>query len=349
MNEFERVEALEGLNSRLLLQELRHYFGGSAGGIVESHLKCRDSNEGLVKAKSILDDLFGQKIDSTTALMEGILNGGQMDRDDYQAHIALYKDLVELCITSESSDVVEKIDTRENVYKIVRMRLIYASEEFHKKEVKLIREQGRHSTMEELKAKISERLKIIDNKKAGETEPVVGGVKMAATTSEETPQLQQPQQRQRQTNLELSLPQQQPSTNPYASAVKLSPSQQQPESPLASGEKRCLVCSAAHAPLECNYLKNLAVDARVEVLKRKNLCFRCFGAGHSQRVCMVEAVCSICYSRGHQTLLHRRAYPPRVAAGAATTATAAATVATAPSREDQVPALSGAGSEATAF
>ena len=174
---------------------------------------------------------------------------------------------------------------------------------------------------------------------------------MAATTSEETPQLQQPQQRQRQTNLELSLPQQQPSTNPYASAVKLSPSQQQPESPLASGEKRCLVCSAAHAPLECNYLKNLAVDARVEVLKRKNLCFRCFGAGHSQRVCMVEAVCSTCHSRGHQTLLHRRAYPPRVAAGAATTptATAAATVATAPSREGQIPALSGAGSEATAF
>ena len=354
MNEFERVEALEGLNSRLLLQELRHYFGGSAGGIVEAHLKCRDSNEGLAKAKSILDDLFGQKIDSTTALMEEILDGGQIDRDDYQAHIALYKDLVELCITSESSDVVEKIDTRENVHKIVRMRLVYASEEFHKKEVKLIREQGRHSTMDELREKISERLKIIDNKKAGETEPVVGRVKKRMATTSEEPQqpqqTQQPQQQQRQLSLELPLPQQQPTTRSYASTMNSFP-QQQPRSPLGSGEKRCLVCSAAHAPLECNYLKNLTVDARVEVLKSKNLCFRCFGAGHSQRVCMVEAVCSICYSRGHQTLLHGRAYPPRVAAGAATTptATAAATVATVPSREDQIPALSGAGSEATAF
>ena len=180
---------------------------------------------------------------------------------------------------------------------------------------------------------------------------------MAATTSEEPRQLQQPQQQQRQINLDLPLPQQQPSTRSYASAVNSSPSQQQPKSPLASGEKRCLVCSAAHAPLECNYLKNLAVDARVEVLKSKNLCFRCFGAGHSQRVCMMEAVCSTCYSRGHQTLLHGRAYPPRVgtqpqvAAGAATasTATAAATVATAPSGEGQIPTLLGAGSKATTF
>ena len=179
--------------------------------------------------------------------------------------------------------------------------------------------------------------------------PAVGGAeKVAAKTSDDR---QQPQQQQQQPRLQLPLPQQQPTTRSYASTINSFPSQQQPRSPLASGGKRCLVCSAAHAPLECNYLKNLTVDARVEVLKSKNLCFRCFGAGHSQRVCMVEAVCSICYSRGHQTLLHRRAYPSRVAAGAATTptATAAATVATTPSREGQIPALSGAGSEATAF
>merc|ERR1712015_321799 len=47
MREFERVEALEGLSSRILLQELRHYFGGSAGGIVEAHLKCSDSSQAL--------------------------------------------------------------------------------------------------------------------------------------------------------------------------------------------------------------------------------------------------------------------------------------------------------------
>jgi hypothetical protein len=186
MDEFGRVEALEGLNSRLLLQELKHYFGGSVGGIVESHLKCKDSNEGLARAKSILDDLFSCKIDSTTALMEGILSGGQIGRDDYQTHIALYKELVELGITSESSDAIEKIDTRDNIHRIVKMRLAYMSEEFHKKEVKLFREWGRHSMMDDLREKISERLKIIDNKKSGETTPAVGGSeKVAATTSDD--------------------------------------------------------------------------------------------------------------------------------------------------------------------
>ena len=168
MCEFERVEALEGLSSRILLQELRHYFGGSAGGIVESHLKCEDSEEALREVKIILDDLFGQKIDSTTSMMDVILSSGQIGRDDYQAHIALYKELVELDITAKSSKAVDKIDTRENVHKIVKNCLAYGSEDFHRKEVKLIREHGRHSTMKDLKEKISERLKIIDNKKAGE-------------------------------------------------------------------------------------------------------------------------------------------------------------------------------------
>ena len=74
MREFERVEALEGLDDRMILQELCYYFGGSAGGIVEAHLKYKDSKEALREVKIILDDLFGQKIDSTTSMMDGILS-----------------------------------------------------------------------------------------------------------------------------------------------------------------------------------------------------------------------------------------------------------------------------------
>ena len=339
MREFERVEALEGLDDRMLLQELCYYFGDSAGGIVEAHLKYKDSKTALGEVKIILDDLFGQKIDSTAAMMDGILSRGQIGRDDFHAHIALYREVIDLEIAAKTSKALEKIDTRENIHKIVKHRLAYGSEDFHRKEVKLIREHGRHSSMRDLKEKISDRLKIIDNKKAGETTPMVGDAeKVAATSSSDN------QQQQQQPRVQLPPPPQQKTSKTYAGTTKSPPVQQAPASPSASGRKRCLVCSAGHAPFECNYMRGLSVDARLDALRSKNLCFKCFAPGHRQFECTEKPICGICHRMGHQTLLHNRTFPPRAdqrhqAAEIAATTPAATTIAatTMPASEDAVP------------
>ena len=182
--------------------------------------------------------------------------------------------------------------------------------------------------MKDLKEKVSERLKIIDNKRAGETTPaVIGSKKVAATSSDAHQQQQQPR-------AQLPPPPQQQTTKSYASTIKSSPVEQAPTSPFASGRKRCLVCSAGHAPLECNYMRGLSVDARVDALRAKNLCYKCFRAGHRQFECTVRPICGECHKVGHQTLLCGRKFPPRAnqhpqaAAVAATTSTATTTAAT---------------------
>ena len=197
--------------------------------------------------------------------------------------------------------------------------------------------------MKDLKEKVSERLKIIDNKRAGETMPaVVGSKKVAATSSDAHQQQQQPR-------AQLPPPPQQQTTKSYASTAKSPPIQRAPTSPFVSGRKRCLICSAGHAPFECNYMRGLSVDARVDALRAKNLCYRCFGAGHRQFECAVKPICGDCHKVGHQTLLCGRKFPPRTnlhpqaAAVAATTSAATTTAATTtPATGSAIPPLLGA-------
>ena len=173
--------------------------------------------------------------------------------------------------------------------------------------------------MKDLKEKVSERLKIIDNKKAGETTPAVVGA--SATSSDVHQQQQQPR-------AQLPPPPQQKS---YASTTESPPIQQDPTNPFVSGGKRCLVCSAGHDPLECNYMESLSVDARVDALRSRNLCYKCFGAGHRQFECAAKPVCGICHNLGHQSLLHGRTFSPRTnqrPQAAATTSAATTTTAT---------------------
>ena len=166
---------------------------------------------------------------------------------------------------------------------------------------------------------------------------------MAATSSSDHQQQQQPR-------VQLPLPPQQKTAKTYAGTTKSPPTQQAPASPFASGRKRCLVCSAGHAPFECNYMRGLSVDARVDVLRSKNLCYKCFDSGHRQFECATKPICGICHKMGHQTLLHNRTFPPRAeqrpqaAAVAATTsaATATATAATTtPATTNVIPSLLG--------
>ena len=202
--------------------------------------------------------------------------------------------------------------------------------------------------MKDLKEKISERLKIIDNKKAGETTPAaIITKKVAATSSDANQQQQQPR---------AQLPPPPQTTKSYASTTKSPPIQRAPVSPFASGRKRCLVCSAGHAPFECNYMRSLSVDARVDALRAKNLCYKCFGSGHRQFECAVKPVCGDCHKVGHQTLLCGRSFPPRTnpqpqrtnqrpqAAAVAVTAAAATTTtaSTTPATRNTIPPLLGA-------
>ena len=70
---------------------------------------------------------------------------------------------------------------------------------------------------------------------------------------------------------------------------------------------RCNVCSGMHATEECHQLLQLEVDARVQKLASRRLCFHCLTTGHNAKGCANRPTCQVCKGR-HATILHGRTY-----------------------------------------
>ena len=93
-----------------------------------------------------------------------------------------------------------------------------------------------------------------------------------------------------------------PAKSTYASRVANSPPKQQ-------STERCNICASVHATEECLQLVNVDVEARMNLLSAKGLCFHCFDANHQAKSCPNRSniSCAICKKR-HATLLHDRKY-----------------------------------------
>jgi len=70
---------------------------------------------------------------------------------------------------------------------------------------------------------------------------------------------------------------------------------------------RCNVCSGMHQTEECHQLLELEVDARVQKIMSRRLCFHCLAPGHNAKGCVNRPTCQICKKR-HATILHGRTY-----------------------------------------
>ena len=69
----------------------------------------------------------------------------------------------------------------------------------------------------------------------------------------------------------------------------------------------CNVCGGRHSTQECNTLREMSVEKRVEALQSRHLCFHCMCSGHRASTCGFRPTCSIC-SKKHATLLHDRKF-----------------------------------------
>ena len=96
------------------------------------------------------------------------------------------------------------------------------------------------------------------------------------------------------------------SSNPakptYANQLANSP-------PVQQSTERCNICGSIHATEDCLLLVNSDVEARLQLLSNKGLCFHCFEPNHQAKGCAKKALisCAICKKR-HSTLLHDRRY-----------------------------------------
>ena len=76
-----------------------------------------------------------------------------------------------------------------------------------------------------------------------------------------------------------------------------------PRSEHPSQAKTCLLCDSNHPVSKCQKFLSKTLEARVEFIRKNNLCFKCFKGGHVSSRCKSSVSCDECGKR-HNTLLH---------------------------------------------
>ncbi|XP_073811659.1 uncharacterized protein [Musca autumnalis] len=67
----------------------------------------------------------------------------------------------------------------------------------------------------------------------------------------------------------------------------------------------CFICSEDHIMKYCPTFLKMTQSEKFRVVKRNNLCIRCFGNNHLLKNCSSTSCCSICKGK-HHTMLHRQ-------------------------------------------
>ena len=203
----------------------------------------------------------------------------------------LLADLSNLMNQSKIAGVLDQLNRADIVRDLVMAKVPYAADDFYGKEAKQkMKDPLFRFKFEDLMIKVEERAQIL--KAQGKTVTTKNQTaKVAATTAT------------------------------YSSAAK-SPARQnhnqgqqqrQPHQQQQTRQQKCLICNIDHQTIECTRLKTLTVDRRLEELKKRGICFKCFQGGHMARDCQHTANLRCREWNGHrecggrhQTLLHGR-------------------------------------------
>ena len=178
----------------------------------------------------------------------------------------------------EASCQVQEFDRRDVLRDILESRLEHMANSFWKKDEEKMRTTGSPMKFNDLLVLIQRWMTVLNNKGMAHKRPTS---KIAAVSSHTSSN---------------------PAKSTYASRLINSPPKQQ-------STERCNICSSIHATEDCLQLVNVDVEARMNLLSSKGLCFHCFESGHQAKNCTKKASlsCKICKKR-HATLLHDRKY-----------------------------------------
>ena len=70
----------------------------------------------------------------------------------------------------------------------------------------------------------------------------------------------------------------------------------------------CPACDGEHSVYQCSSFKALSVNQRLNLARKKHLCFNCLGRGHSLEACPSKRSCRACGAK-HHTFIHQNSSP----------------------------------------
>ena len=284
MSKFDSTTNRPTFGSKDKLDELALWFGGDAHHIISTHITSdtADHDTAFALAKSELDTLFKGSKDTFSAIVRSIVSGKQLAQYDQDGHLHLYADLKKAEAVAVSIGATDEFERRDVVQQIINARLNHMADRFLLKDEQRLRDTGKQLDFDDLLQEIGSWMWVLRARSSGNVNDPSKKASVAAVTSSAS---NAPRNNAKGT---------------YATKLANSPPKQQ-------SNVTCNVCGGRHSTQECNTLREMSVEKRVEALQQRHLCFHCMVSGHRASTCTHRPTCNIC-SKKHATLLHDRKF-----------------------------------------
>lgn len=264
---------------------LEKYTSGRVQELVRSYLHISDPHKGYSEARSLLERRFGDSYKIAMDSIEKLTSGHQIRADDAYA-LESFSITLSSCKNSlEAIGYLRRIDNPEYMKKIIE-KLPYKLQERWRDVVDVImNEKMRDVTIDDITEFVEKQSRSLNN-------PI-----FRKTSQGQRPSYSQatPKSHARQApKASFSINVSQPNKGDSSSSVP------------ASEVKRtndCVVCDNDHQITECPQFKSMDLKERLDVVKKKDLCFGCLRRGHQLRTCYKRKPCREC-NRKHFTFLH---------------------------------------------
>ena len=271
MKLFDEAASIPGVTKRQMLNELQHWFEGSAYKLIEAET-LKSTETAVDDAVAKLTKKFGMRNETALEMLDEVLQGKAIGAKDHNGLLDFYAKLVSVhslaCETGKGGDFENKLVVKT----IVEKKLPHLKDKWT---LKVIKYRKKHSK----EMKFADFLEFIDDEQifsemisrysdgAHQGKPVANA-KVSATSANAAAK----------------------KDGATAAKPKVTPGQ-------------CLRCGAMHKLDDCPIYRELSTTERRKFNKNEGLCYRCLLHGHLAKACTSTISCDKC-DDAHHPLTH---------------------------------------------
>ncbi|XP_056125219.1 uncharacterized protein LOC130103060 [Rhinichthys klamathensis goyatoka] len=265
------------------LYYLEQYTRGQPRDLIRSCQHLPPSH-GYSKAKSLLQEHFGDPFKVASAYMDKVLSWPMLKAEDVKA-LRAYSLLLRECCNSMGVSASD-LNVPTNMQIIVK-KLPYKLRDYWRSVACDIYEKFHR------RATFSDIVEFVERQVKMASDPLFGNIQetFASGRNEVKMVRSQPSSKVRGSSFATTVA---PAEN------NMEPGFKREKNSLA---KFCLFCGAGHSLDACFSLDKRTQDEKISFLKENRMCFGCLCVGHMSKDCRKRMTCKVCNNR-HPTLLH---------------------------------------------
>lgn len=255
------------------------------GRVKELVRSCQhmEPREGYAKARSLLEEKYGQKYKIAMAHVERLVKGPPIKSEDADA-LEGFSILLTSCFnTLKAINHLNKIENPDIMKKIIERLPYKLQERWRDVADNIMSNQKREVTIEDITTFVTSRARSLSN-------PVFG--KLSVPSKDQVSKSLN-QKRKQDTRYK-----------PTSFNVQVASHQDKAtETDRRELRRNCVCCGDSHELSDCKNFEKKVYDERLNLVKENYLCFACLKKGHQARNCFRRKPCKECYGK-HSTLLH---------------------------------------------